>query len=85
MKNLEQEAKEYSVEQNKLKGFYVDLDESKVYSQKDFIAGANSKWVQAEKIKAQMECLNRAKDLDIQTVYLELKKQLKQLEDETKI
>jgi len=34
-----------------------------------------------ENIKAQLECLNRAKDLDIQTVYNELKQQLKDLKE----
>jgi hypothetical protein len=35
-----------------------------------------------EKIKAQMECLNRAKDLDIQTVYNELKQELETFKSE---
>jgi hypothetical protein len=45
MKSLEQEAEEYAKT-------LVGID---VHAKKDFIAGANSKWVQAEKIKAQIE------------------------------
>jgi hypothetical protein len=75
MKSLQEEASKYqeSVKDKKHYGDMTDLD---------FIAGANSKWVQAEKIKAQMESLNKAKDLDILTVYNQLKEQLRQLECE---
>lgn len=72
MKTLEEEALEYFID---TEDFTHDT------CIENFIAGANSKWVQAEKIKAQMECLNRAKDLDIITVYFELKQQLKELEN----
>jgi len=61
------------------------------YAKDAFISGANSKWVQAEKIKAQIEVI----DSFCKEHYLyggnfhkkkitELKQQLKQLEDESK-
>ena len=68
MTDLNKEAKEYSV-RNDVAGWLYNA----------FIAGANSKYVQSERIKAQLECLNKAKDLDIQTVYRDLQKQLEDL------
>ena len=58
-----------------------------------FIAGANSKWVQAEKIKAQIEILKSIGTVHdescmsqrVRDKIRELEQQLKQLEDETKI
>lgn len=50
-----------------------------------FIAGANSKWVQAERIKAQIEMLYTCielTDTGIRNKANELEQQLKQLEDE---
>jgi hypothetical protein len=53
-----------------------------------FIAGANSKWVQAEKIKAQIDCWEKALKIipreDEDSILLlvkKLKQQLKQLEE----
>ena len=79
MKSLEQEAEEYAKT-------LVGID---VHAKKDFIAGANSKWVQAEKIKAQIEVLlDVAKSEHSFFIAYNLKihkleQQLKQLEDET--
>ena len=82
MKTLEEEAADYAENvSNLVPGPYID-----------FIAGANSKWVQAEKIKAQIEIVKAIGDLgNIPTLYGELKmtlialnKQLKDLEDESK-
>jgi hypothetical protein len=53
-----------------------------------FVASANSKYVQAEKIKAQIELLYQARIAPItwfDQKMEELEQQLKQLEDETKI
>jgi len=81
MKSLEQEAEEYAKT-------LVGID---VHAKKDFIAGANSKWVQAEKIKAQIEVLELHiehptkpgyKRHDVLDRIKLLKVQLKQLEDE---
>lgn len=47
-----------------------------------FIAGYNSKATQAKILQAQLDCLNKAKDLDILTVYNQIKENLKQLENE---
>jgi hypothetical protein len=59
MKTIEQEAKEYAnIPLNR------DIDSEERYfndsvrEYDSFIAGANSKWVQAEKVKAQIETLN---------------------------
>lgn len=58
-----------------------------------FIAGANSKWVKAEKIKAQIEVLESHiehprkpgyKRHDVIDTIKELNKRLKELEDESK-
>ena len=91
MKTLEQEAKEYALVQNNFKGLYeLDLSEARKYSYDDFLAGTNSKWVQAEKIKAQIEVLTGL----YQNSYIksgrefwkkkfeELEQQHRQLEDE---
>jgi len=84
MKTLEEEAADYAENvSNLVPGPYID-----------FIAGANSKWVQAEKIKAQIDILNSfyygedLNDEDIMRFYTELhselteelQKQLKELE-----
>jgi hypothetical protein len=57
-----------------------------------FIAGANSKWVQAEKIRAKIEAVNHFCKLNgfagtnsHKAVILMYEQQLKQLEDESKI
>lgn len=87
MKTLEQEAEEYAEKENAgQKGQFFD------FAKLDFIAGANSKWVQAEKIKAQIEVLELHiehptkpgyKRHDVLDRIKLLKVQLKQLEDET--
>lgn len=53
-----------------------------VLKQQEEILKKAKEMEKVEKIKAQMECLNRAKDLDIQTVYNELKKQLETFKTE---
>jgi hypothetical protein len=85
MKTLEQEAEEYSAQ------FGPVNHHERVPS---FIAGVNSKWVQAEKIKAQIEeiqiiinchTLTKATEDDLKLKIERKQQQLKQLKDETKI
>jgi hypothetical protein len=93
MKSLE-EAEEYSDYKND----YAPMsfgDKFNPTTKKDFIAGANSKWVQAEKIKAQIdilklahlrlsvESINKTDNIIVFTIN-ELEQQLKELEDESK-
>lgn len=81
MKSLEEEAEEYS---NKGIEWHPEYPNGLYYA---FQAGANSKYVQAEKIKAQIDCWEKAlkiiilenEDRIISLVY-NLKKQLKDLE-----
>ena len=94
MKSLEEEAEEYADYKND----YVPVsfgDKFNSTTKKDFIAGANSKWVQAEKIKAQIDILKLAHlRLSVEGIYKvdntmvftvnELEQQLKELEDESK-
>jgi hypothetical protein len=87
MKTLEQEAKEYAIE---LLSKMVDRKTAVIlesYAQTDFIAGANSKWVQSEKINAKIEGLLLANDNPSGIFYRisELEQQLKEIEYETKI
>ena len=86
MKSLEQEAEEYAEKENAgQKGQFFD------FAKLDFIAGANSKWVQAEKIKAQIEILTGLYENSYiksgrefwKKKFEELEQKLKQLEDET--
>lgn len=92
MKSLEVEALEYvGINPDEL----VDLGDKRIKDAGHFIAGANSKWVQAEKIKAQIDILklahlrlsvegiDKADDTMVFTVN-ELEQQLKELEDESK-
>ena len=76
MMTLEKEAEEY---ENQFQ--WPDGTESM-----DFIAGANSKWVQAERLKALIEYLTEAynKKHNILNTIIQLEQQLKQLEDESK-
>jgi len=80
MKRLEQEAQEYfdnNIFCDGITPFEEDI------SKRCFIAGANSNYVQAEKIKAQIEIIKRAESLlDLVSIHRELQQQLKQLEDE---
>jgi hypothetical protein len=73
MKTLEEEAQEFE------DGNYMTATDKDV-----FIAGAKSKWVQAEKIKLLIEYLTEAynKKHNILNTIIELEQQLKQLEDE---
>lgn len=94
MNTLEQEAEEYA---RKVWGVYYDDQHPDVAiiktngesSLDDFIAGANSKYVQREKIKAQIEVLTLHtehptkpgyKRHDILNKIKELQQQLKELE-----
>jgi hypothetical protein len=75
---LEEEAREYA---NKY------TEDSYFQAHESFLAGANSKWVQAEKIKAQIEMLYTCielTDTGIRNKANELEQQLKELEDESK-
>lgn len=78
MKTLEEEARNVLKEKEKVGYSYEYYD--------GFIAGANSKWVQAEKIKAQIDALREVAWLDssIGTIIRRYEQQLKQLEDESK-
>jgi hypothetical protein len=88
MKSLEEEAEEYADYKND----YVPMsfgDKFNPTTKKDFIAGANSKWVQAEVLKTKIDCWEKAlkiiprEDEDRILLRLEdLKQQLKKLEDE---
>jgi hypothetical protein len=76
MKTLEQEAQEYfdnNIFCDGITPFEEDI------SKRCFIAGANSKYVQAEKIKAQIEVLEKAKTLNIQILIENLEKKLNKL------
>lgn len=92
MKNLEQEAKNYAVEvcSGIFPKTFTQL-ESIDHAYLDFLAGANSKWVRAEKIMTQIEVLELHiehptkpgyRRHDILDRIKSLKIQLKQLEDE---
>jgi hypothetical protein len=79
MKSLEEEAEEYA----------ENYDECDIWLQgaakECYIAGANSKWVQVEKIKAQIDILNKHRlsgEEKFSDTIEELEQQLKQLEDE---
>jgi uncharacterized alpha-E superfamily protein len=86
MKNLVQEAEQYAEKSNiNLVGKRTKHRDK--YTIADFIAGATSKWVQAEKINAKIEGLLLANDNPSGIFYRisELEQKLKKLEDETKI
>jgi hypothetical protein len=88
MKTLEQKAEEYVAQACDDCDIWVQIIAEECY-----IAGANSKWVQAEKIKAQIDMLKsigtvhdeRCMSQRVTDKIKELQQQLKQLEDETKI
>jgi phosphopantetheine adenylyltransferase len=78
MIDLKKEAKEYlKYLDDKTGTTWTEDDSSIVEAFEDF--AKTSKYVQSERIKAQLECLNKSKDLDIQTVYRDLQKQLEDL------
>ena len=79
MKSLEKEAQEYR--KNSMNKMFIE--------ERAFIAGANSKWVQAEVLKTKIDCWEKTlkiiprEDEDRILLRLEdLKQQLKKLEDE---
>jgi hypothetical protein len=82
MKTLEEQALEYidnNVFCDGITPFEIEI------ADKAFIAGANSKWVQAEKIKAQIDILSLLNDthsLRINIMISKLKQQLKELQNE---
>jgi len=85
MKTLEDEALEFvGINPDEL----VALSDKRIKDAGHFIAGANSKWVQAEKIKVQIELLDKVikselpKETIITVLLNGLKQQLKELEDE---
>jgi hypothetical protein len=88
MRSLEEEAEKYADYKND----YVPMsfgDKFNESTKRDFIAGANSKWVQAEVLKTKIDCWEKAlkiiprEDEDRILLHLEdLKQQLKKLEDE---
>jgi len=88
MKSLEVEALEYvGINPDEL----VDLGDKRIKDAGHFIAGANSKWVQAEVLKTKIDCWEKAlkiiprEDEDrILLLVEDLKQQLKKLEDESK-
>jgi hypothetical protein len=87
--NLKDEIKEvwsnyeYTISNNLYSSVFAD----------GYVAGANSKWVQAEKIKAQIEIVEMIANefnekyniVAFDRTIMGLKQQLKQLEDESKI
>jgi hypothetical protein len=82
MKTLEQEAQEYfdnNIFCDGITPFEEDI------SKRCFIAGTNSKWVQAQIIKAKIDGLLLANDNGSGIMYRieELEEQLNELEDET--
>jgi hypothetical protein len=87
MKNLEQESEEYLKYWRGRNNIHLSNILHAERCKNDFIAGANSKWVQAEKINAKIEGLLLANDNPSGIFYRisELEQKLKKLEDETKI
>jgi hypothetical protein len=84
MKTLEQEAEEYAVEMLSKMENRATARILEEYAKKDFIAGANSKWVQAQIIKAKIEGLLLANDNGSGIMYRieELEEQLNELEED---
>jgi hypothetical protein len=83
MKTLEKQAEEY-FEYNIFCDGITPFEEE--IGKRCFMAGANSNWVQAEKIKAQIELLYRARVAPISWFdqkMEELNQQLKELEDDS--
>ena len=80
---LEKEALEYavSVYEGEQKNVYENS------SRLDFLAGATSKWVEAEKIKAQIDVLNEVNNthpIRINIMISKLEQKLKKLENGSK-
>ena len=82
MNSLEEEAKDFAMTKS-TSGQFINTH------MRDFIAGANSKWVQVEKIKAKIEILNEIRGFHnsdnrfyIDDKIEQLEQQLKQFEDD---
>jgi hypothetical protein len=75
--NLEKEALEYAV--SVYEGEKKDVYENS--SRLDFIAGATSKWVKAEKIKAQIEAVRAVDTYGLKHMTEHYKNQLKELNE----
>lgn len=83
MKSLEKEAEEYADYKND----YVPMsfgDKFNSNTKRDFIQGANSKWVQRQIIEAKIEGIQLAEDnmRGIGYRIMELEQQIKELEGE---
>ena len=83
MKTLEEEAKRYAKIPINL---HIDEEEryyrgSDVREYDSFIAGANSKWVQSEKIKAQIEAIRAVDTYGIKHMLEYYEQQLNQIEN----
>jgi hypothetical protein len=81
---LEQEAEKYAVEMLSKMENRATARILEDYAKKDFIAGTNSKWVQAQIIKAKIDGLLLANDNGSGIMYRiqELEEQLNELENE---
>jgi endoglucanase Acf2 len=90
MMDLNKEAEEYAPIQNQC---ILDVIELNKIKQEDFISGANSKYVQARIIQAQIDVLKSIRTIHDETCMSqrvtnkikELQQQLKQLENEYNI
>jgi hypothetical protein len=88
MKTLEQEAEEYFPlldTTNDRKGVIKEENLQLLGHRRSFIAGANSKWVQSEIIKAQIDILNKHRLSGEEKFSDTIEELEQQLEDETKI
>lgn len=74
-KELELEAEKYKNQKKIIPT--TELEDA--ISKLGFIDGATSKYVEKQKLEFTMSMLNRAKDLDLKTVYLELQQKLSEL------
>ena len=87
-RDLEQQAEEYFPLLDTTNDRTGEIEEENLQilgHRRSFIAGANSKWVQAEKIKAQIDILKKHRlsgEEKFSDTIEELKIELKQLEDE---
>lgn len=79
MIDLNKEAEEYAPIQNQC---ILDVIELNKIKQEDFISGANSKYVQAKIIQAQISILRKSTYAGYTDLMKELHQQLKQLENE---
>jgi hypothetical protein len=88
VKSLEQQAEEYFPLLDTTNDRTGEIEEENLQilgHRRSFIAGANSEWVKAEKIKAQIDILNKHRlsgEEKFSDTIEELKQQLKELENE---